>query len=67
METPELRSLSTGIIATAEITCDDAEAVGHRLQSALDGVAVSNAKIKRSHQIKTLASLLPGIKVGDMH
>ena len=65
--TYELRSLSTGLTASKDdnINCDRVEEVGQRIQSSLDGVAVSAAKLKKSDAVRTLQQLLPGVKVGN--
>ena len=54
---PCLKSLSTGIIATEGINCDDAETVGKNNQKSLDNLTVEEAKIK------TLDTLQIGIVI----
>ena len=46
------------------INCDEAELVGQKIHQSLDGIAVTNAHIKRSDHARTLNDLLPGILIG---
>ena len=68
LKTEDLQSLSTGLTANEEdnINCYDAEAVGARIQAGLNGVSFSEAKIKRSQQVRVLQDLQPGIKIRGM-
>ena len=61
----KLRSLSSGLTACEcdGVNCDDTESVGAKLQKQLHNVSMAKASIKRSEQVKTLDSLLPGFKV----
>ena len=65
MNQPSLRSLVTGITATADdnINCDDAEEVGNALQVKLDNVCVEDATMKTKGKVRTLESLRPGVKL----
>ena len=60
---PCLKSLSTGIITTEEINCDDAETVGENIQKSLDNLTVEEAKISKKDQIKTLDTLQAGVVI----
>ena len=60
---PCLKSLSTGIIATEEINCDDAETVGENIQKSLDNLTVEEAKVSKKDQTKTLDTLQAGIVI----
>ena len=62
---PHLQALDTGLMADETVNCDDAEAVGHRLQVKLDGVSLNDATVKRKEQAVTLVTLKPTIKIGD--
>ena len=59
MNVSSLRSLSTGITATSDdgINCHLAEEVGFSIHQELDNIIFTDAKIKRSAKIETLASL----------
>ena len=62
---PELRSLSSGTVATEtdNINCDDVEKVGKRIQETLGDTNVSSATIKRKDQVRTLACLQNGVRI----
>ena len=63
-----LQCIFTGMAADLndEVNCDQAETVGFEIQNSLNDVVVSKASIKRSKQVKTLATLLPAVKInGD--
>ena len=51
-----LVSLSTGITADDNLTCDRAEEVGNEIQEKIDNVMLSDAKIKRSERVTCLDS-----------
>ncbi|XP_065662104.1 uncharacterized protein LOC136084858 [Hydra vulgaris] len=58
----------TGLCADKndEINCDQAENVGLEIQNSRNNIAVNQAIIKRSKQVKILAKLMPSVKVnGD--
>ena len=59
-EDQRLRSISTGVIAdeTSFINCDETEKIGQQIHEKLDGVPLSEAKIKRKDQIKSLDSII---------
>ena len=61
-----LRSISTGLQAQEDdqINCDNAEAVGFEIQLKLNDKLYCDSKIKRSEQVKPLASLSSKVKVG---
>lgn len=61
--TAELRSLSTGLKAKDEVNCDRAVTIGWNLQKSLDNAHISEAKVKRSNQIRTIASSYNNVKV----
>ena len=67
MRYPELRSLSTDLVATKEdkINCDEAEEVGEFIQRKLDGVEILTSTIKRKDQIRTLSCLQGSVKIGE--
>ena len=63
-----LQDIFTGISADNNdvVNCDQAEQVGFEIQRSLDNIVVKQAASKHSKQVKTLATLLPAIKVnGD--
>ena len=62
---PNLKSLSSGLIADAKINCDDAESVGETIQSKLDNMVTEDISIKRKDKVKTFESLLPTTKISD--
>ena len=49
-----LKSLFTGLVASENINCDNAEAVGEAIQNALDNVCIEDAVIPRKAQVRTL-------------
>ena len=53
------------MVADETVNCDDAEAVGHRLQEKLRGVSLNDATVKRKEQAITLVTLKPSIKIGS--
>lgn len=59
-DTEDLKSLSTGLIATQDINCDESEQIGYELQCELD-ISFADAKIKRTAKVKSLIHLQPGI------
>ena len=61
----KLRSLSSGLTAADGdgVNCDKTEQVGAKIHEYLNKVTVTEATIKRSHQVKSLDHLLPGIQV----
>ena len=61
--TVQLRSLSTGLTAKDEVNCDQAIDIGLTLHRSLDNSHVSEAKIKRASQTRTIASCYTNIKV----
>ena len=68
LQDSRLQNIFTGISADNSdgVNCDQAEQVGFEIQRNLDYIVVNQATIKRSKQVKTLATLLPAIKVnGD--
>ena len=63
---PLLKSLSSGItVADDSINCDDAEAVGMKIQQSLDNLVMNTAKIKRKERVKMLDMLKPGVTLHD--
>ena len=62
---PELKSLSSGLIAGPEINCDDAEKVGRGIQKKQDNVGFEEVKIRRKEKAKTFEDMIPAIKIGD--
>ena len=59
----ELQSLSTGLINDENITCDDVERIGEKLQDNLNGVSIAKASIIRKEQITSLSSLTNVIRL----
>ena len=49
-----LESLSTGLVASDDINCDNAKAVGKVIQNALDNICIEDAVIPRKTQVRTL-------------
>ena len=64
---PELRSLSTRMVATEvdKINCDNVEKVGFQIQQTLENQKVSSSSIKRKDEVRTLACLQNEIKIND--
>ena len=62
---PELKSLSSGMIAGPDINCDVAEDIGRAIQKKQDGVMFEEVKIRRKDKAKTFEDMLPAIKIGD--
>ena len=62
---PNLKSLSSGLIADSKINCDDAEPVGETIQSKRDNMIMEDISIKRKDKVKKFESLLPTTKIGD--
>ena len=63
-----LQCIFTGVAGDIDdgVNCDQAEKVGSEIQGSLDDIIVNKASIKRSKQVKTLAPLLPAVKInGD--
>ena len=62
-----LRSISSGLAATPEdgVNCDDAENIGEAIQICMDNTIFAEISIKRKDQVKNLATLQNGIKIGD--
>lgn len=60
-----MRSLSSGLTAADGdgVNCDKTEQVGAKIHEQLNKVSVTEATIKRSHQVRSLDHLLPGIQV----
>ena len=68
LQDSRFQNIFTGISADNSdgANCHQAEQVGFEIKHSLDNIVVSQAIIKHSKQVKTLASLLPAIKVnGD--
>lgn len=61
-----LRNVATGITASEkdDVNCDEADAIGWSIHEQLDGKAFQDVKLKKKDQVKTLRSLLKGVKVG---
>ena len=62
---PNLKSLSSGLIADSKINWDNSESVGETIQSKLDNMIMEDISIKRKDQVKTFESLSPTTKIGD--
>ena len=60
-----LRSVFTRIAANESdgINFDEAKKIGKEINLKLENIAVNNAVIKRTKQVKSLASLRPGVKM----
>jgi len=61
----KLQNIFTGLSADDKdgVNCDEAEKVGLEIQRSLDNIEVNKAIMQRSKQVKTLATLLPAVKV----
>ena len=61
----KLCSLSSGLTAADcdGVNCDKTEQVGAKMHEQLNKVSVTDATIKRSHQVRCLDHLIPGIQV----
>eukprot|EP00111_Clytia_hemisphaerica_P013776 TCONS_00040538-protein len=67
-EDAHLHSLSSGVIAVIgqdNVNCDEAEVVGGRIQSSLDGKSFTDASIKRKDEVKSLAAIVNSVNVDD--
>ncbi len=62
----ELRCLSTGITTSESdsVNCDNVEAIGHMIQSKLDGKCILETSFKKVDQVQTLVALQKGVKLG---
>ena len=60
-----LQSLSSGLIGDDSVNCDQAEDVGRKIQLKLNGVAVTKASIKRSEQVKSLATMKNRVRINN--
>ena len=65
IQSPELRSLSSGLTASDGdgVNCDEVEEVVSLLQGKLDDVKYHEASIKRTEKVRTLIHLTKGIKI----
>jgi hypothetical protein len=61
----ELRSLSSGLMATAGdgINCDMAEEIGAKIHAKMDDKCFTDVVLKKSDQIKTLVRLQKGLAI----
>ena len=59
VQEPRLQNIFTGLSADDKdgVNCDQAEKVGLEIQQSLDNINVNKATIKRSKQVKTLATI----------
>ena len=58
-----LKSLSTGIIADKELSCEKAETVGNTIQEQLDNMKLCEVKIKRKYMVQCLDSNINKVTV----
>ena len=58
-----LKSLSTGIIADKELSCEKAETVGNTIQEQLDNMKLCEVKIKRKDMVQCLDSNINKVTV----
>lgn len=65
--TPFLTSISSGIMASEEVNCDDACAVGRASMKTMEGRVFSNIHLQRKNNIKPLSSVTKSIKIKDAH
>jgi hypothetical protein len=63
----QLRSLSSGVTAVDGdgINCDSIEQVGATIHQVLDGVAFTDAVLRKKNQVKTLVHLQKGVVVNN--
>ena len=54
MSDDSLYSLSSGVVAGAEVTCDSAEETGAAINLHMDSVGFYDIVLKRSSRIKTI-------------
>jgi len=66
LDTDNLLSLSTGVIATPDdnVTCDDAEMVGLQLHQKWDSKVYSDVSVRKRDTVKTLAHMTNVCRVG---
>ena len=62
-----LQELNTDLIADEILNCDTAETVGLSIEENLDNVLLSEASIKRSKKVITLATFKPSVAIGKNH
>lgn len=62
---PNLKRISSGLIADSNVNCDDAELVLETVQSKLDNMAMEDTSIKRKDKVQMLESLLTTAKIGS--
>ena len=53
------------MVASNNINCENAEAVGKAIQNALDNICIEDAVIPRKAQVCTLQLLKPDVKSGS--
>lgn len=58
MPDERLYSLSTGVVASDDVTCDMAEEIGSQINSRVDGIRFYDISLKRREQVKTIAQML---------
>ena len=58
-----LKSISTGILGTKDVTCDSAEKVGQKIHKKLDNMMVQDVKIKRNYMITSLVSKASKVQI----
>ena len=64
----DLYSLSNGTVSISgkdKVNCENAEIIGENIQKGLDGIAFTNAKIRRKDQVQPLASLKKTTKIDE--
>ena len=60
-----LKSLSSHLIDNGTINCDEAEAIGQKMQETLDEVTMEEGSIKRKGKVRNFEDVMPTTKIND--
>ena len=63
---PLLASLTSGVVASAAVNCDDALSVGEASMKAMEGKFFSEIYLQRLNDVRSLASVTKAVKLGSM-
>jgi len=64
-KTPELSSLSTGIVADQNVNCDESFEIGVLALKEIEGKIFSEIHLKRKLAVKSLASITKSVTIND--
>ena len=62
-ESPLLASLTSGVVASAAVNCDDPLFVGEASRKAMEGKRFSEIHLQRRNNVRSLASVTKAVKV----